>query len=166
MKRIYILDTTALLTWHLPSRDRVITCPHVVSEAREELTNAVLDAYLHTGKVGLEEPEDNYIKTAIKVSEETGDYIKLSETDIHVIALAIKYKEKGYSPVVVTDDYAIQNILTKLGIEYLSYYRRIRKGIKWVMICRRCGKIYPPNTKQRECIECGGEIIRRKNEYM
>lgn len=162
MKKIYIIDTTALISWRLPTGETVVTCPHAVSEAKGELTEAIIEAYLHTGKLDIQEPEDAYIKEAVEAAKETGDLTRLSETDIHVIALAIKYLEEGYTPIVVTDDYSIQNILNTLGIEYTSYYRRIRTPIKWIMICKQCGKIYPPETTLGKCGECGGEIVRRK----
>lgn len=165
MRKIYILDTTALISWRLPTGEAIVTCPHVVSEARGELTGAIVEAYLHTGNLNIQEPEDNYIKEAVEAAKKMGDLVKLSETDIHVIALAIKYMGKGYRPIVVTDDYSIQNILDYMGIDYMSYYRRIRTSIKWIMICKQCGKTYPPETTLERCEECGGEIVRRRARF-
>ena len=165
MKKIHIVDTTALISWRLPIGEDIVTCPHVVSEARGELTGAIVEAYLHTGKLNIQEPEDIYIKEAMEAAKKTGDLGKLSETDIHVIALAIKYLREGYKPIVVTDDYSIQNILDYMGIDYMSYYRRIRTSIKWIMICKQCGKTYPPETTLERCEECGGEIVRRRARF-
>jgi len=32
----------------------------------------------------------------------------------------MELKDSGYAPQIVTDDYSIQNVATKMGIEFLS----------------------------------------------
>ncbi|HEX69286.1 MAG TPA: hypothetical protein ENG10_03210, partial [Candidatus Bathyarchaeota archaeon] len=51
-------------------------------------------------------------------SKRTGDFKYLSQADIEVLALALQLKNSGENPTVVTDDYSMQNVANKLGIEF------------------------------------------------
>lgn len=161
MNRIYILDTTALLSWIIPEGKNIV-CTHVLSEVMDELTLTVVDGYIKSGKIIIKDPEEKYILEAVKLARDTGDYVKLSETDIHIIALALEYHEENEDVVVVTDDYSIQNILSKKNIRFQGYFRRIKKEVEWVLVCSQCGKVYPPDYPKKHCEICGGTIIRHR----
>jgi UPF0271 protein len=61
-----------------------------------------------------------FVEKATEVAKRFGLLNKLSKTDIDVIALALQLKEQGYSVTVLTDDYDIQNILQRIGIDFTS----------------------------------------------
>ncbi len=44
----------------------------------------------------------------------------LSETDISLIALCLKFKKKGYNPILITNDRALQYVAKHLNIKILS----------------------------------------------
>ena len=160
--RVYILDTTALLTSHIPDELNV-TCNRVIEEVKNEISRSIVNAFIDSGKLIIKDPDEKYVKMAEKISRKTGDYRKLSLTDLYIIALAIEYNEReNYSVYVITDDYAIQNILSLLNIEYLSCYRRIRREVMWIYVCSKCGKEYPPDFKSDICPICGGKLIRKR----
>jgi rRNA maturation endonuclease Nob1 len=78
-----------------------------------------LEYALREKKLIIKEPASDsldQVQTAIKNS---GDILRLSEVDKQLVALAITLKS-GFNPVVVTDDYSIQNILEILQIPYRS----------------------------------------------
>ena len=54
---------------------------------------------------------------AFNEAKKTGDFIVLSKADLSLIALAIEFKEKGCKPIVLTDDFALQNVCRILKIE-------------------------------------------------
>lgn len=39
----------------------------------------------------------------------------LSKADLQVLALAMELKRRGLRPLIVTDDYSIQNVTNKIG---------------------------------------------------
>ena len=157
---IFILDTTALLSWLIPSGTN-ITCSQVLEEVKNDFTHTVIEGYISSGKIQLENPDEKHISEAENIAKDTGDYIKLSETDICIIALALKYYEDK-EVTVITDDYAIQNILRRKGIKFQGYYRKIKDDVDWMLVCSYCGKIYPPTYTKKYCEECGGIVIRRR----
>jgi rRNA maturation endonuclease Nob1 len=69
---------------------------------------------------------------------------------------------KGEEVIVITDDYAIQNILEDLGIRYRPLSRKIKKRIKWIYVCSKCGKHFSTDYHEDVCAYCGGEIVRRE----
>lgn len=102
------------------------------------------------------EPPKKAIESVKKVAEKTGDIMKLSGTDIQVIALAFHLKG-----ILLTDDYAMQNVAKEMGIEYRNV---IEEGIKnkfyWKYRCKSCRRFF--HELQKECPVCGGEIKRVK----
>ena len=64
-------------------------------------------------------------------------------------------------PVVITDDYSIMNVLTRLGIGYETIrFRRPREFREWLVYCPACGATYRQNLKQ--CPRCGHPFLKRK----
>ncbi len=93
--------------------------------------------------------------------ENSGDILRLSEVDKQVVALAVTLRKKFY-PVVVTDDYSIQNILKILNIPYKSVLTQgITEVYGWIKICRGCRKKYPPDYDYEECEICGSAVYMK-----
>ena len=85
---------------------------------------------------------------------------KLSETDIRLIARALDEARSGKKPVLVTDDYSIQNVALLLGIEVETVIQPgISKAFKWIKVCRGCGRKV---TEGDVCPICGSEVIVRR----
>jgi UPF0271 protein len=95
------------------------------------------------------------IEKAVAAAKRTGDYTKLSEADISIIALALQLKI-----VLVTDDYAVANVATTLKIPVKSV---ASKGIthtrRWIAYCSACSRAFGPNAK--ECRLCGNRLRRK-----
>ena len=67
------------------------------------------------------------------------------------------------NPMVVTDDYSIQNVLKIMGIPYRSVLTKgIEDVVGWVKICKGCKKKYPSDTVLIECEICGSPIYRKR----
>ncbi|BDZ71873.1 hypothetical protein [Methanobacterium petrolearium] len=86
----------------------------------------------------------------------------MSEVDKQLVALAITLKN-NFHPVVVTDDYSIQNILEILQIPYRSVLTEgINEVYGWIKICRGCRKKYPSIYPADECEICGSALYRKR----
>jgi len=111
--RIYVLDAGAIFKRKLVY-ENMVTIPEVVKEVIDENSNV----YLSVKNLRIESASEKSLEFVKKVSKETGDIFKLSETDLKLVAKAIDEKEKGNEVVIVTDDYSIQNVAMTLGIGF------------------------------------------------
>ena len=103
------------------------------------------------------DPSKKSINIIKKTVNELGEVDRLSETDIELLALAYEIKQQKTSePVILTDDYSIQNTANFLDIRFESISQKgIKKSFKWINRCRGCGKTFKENIK--ECPICGTE---------
>lgn len=89
---------------------------------------------------------------------------ELSGTDVKLIALAVDLKGRGLDPVILTDDYGLQNLSRVLGIGYSSIATRgIRSVFEWKRTCPGCQRDF--NGKGDLCPVCGTrlrKVIARK----
>ena len=104
-------------------------------------------------KLKVFDPEKSSINEIKKTAKETGDLEKLSKTDIKVLALA---KENRLD--IVSDDYNIQNVAEKIGINYISLFSsKITKLIRWGMYCNNCRRFCDRDA----CPKCGNQLVRK-----
>jgi len=98
------------------------------------------------------EPSREAVEAVEAKCRETGDDARLSEADVHVIALA---RQTGST--ILTDDYSIQNIAMVLGIPYRPVSQKgIDAVFLWKYRCTGCRKIFDAAVK--ECPVCGSEV--------
>jgi UPF0271 protein len=78
------------------------------------------------------------------------------------LALALEFKSAGYSPLIVTDDYSIQNVANQIGVEFASLMTfGIRFRLHWILYCPACHKKYPSDYKLKACEICGTTLKRK-----
>jgi UPF0271 protein len=160
-----VLDTSAFIAGFDPST--VEAELFSVPEVEQELTKAGLpkvrfDSAVQSKKLKVKQPEPVFLGKAREASKQVGDLLYLSETDIRILALAMQLKTEGRSPIIVTDDYSIQNVTGKIGVNYsplttfgIKYY------LKWTLYCPACRKKYPPDYKYQTCKICGTTLKRK-----
>jgi len=157
--RIYILDTSAILSGKPINiiDAKLVTTPLVASELKpggRDYQNFQL-----MKETGLEicVPSEDSTKKILSVSKETGDFPRLSKTDIQIMALAIELSENDNNDVMIlTDDYSIQNVASELNIKFEPISQSgITKRFKWVYQCRGCGKKFKENINI--CPICGAK---------
>ncbi len=135
--------------------DNMVTIPEVVSEIIDE--NSRL--YFSVKSLRVESASEESMKVVLETARSTGDIHKLSETDVKLLAKALDELKMGNDVVLVTDDYAIQNVAMRLGINFEGVIqRKISKGYKWVKVCRGCGR----KVKGDVCPVCGSEAVIRR----
>ena len=147
----YIIDTSAILSGKINiSQPDYIYADSVI----EEIKNGSLEKILDSANIDIRHPDRKYVDMASEAAMKTGDYSVLSKTDIDVLALGIEY-----NGIIITDDYAIQNVAMYCGVEYAgSGIDPIKKNIVWKYRCTGCYRIY--NKYIEICPVCGHTVKR------
>ena len=154
----YALDAGAFYTGFvfLSSAYRFCTTQAVLDEVKHiKRSHGAIEALLESSNLQILNLDTKSIKKVVAAARRTGDYTKLSEADISIIALALQLEI-----VLVTDDFAVANVATTLKIRVKSV---ASKGIthtrKWIAYCSACSRAFGPNAK--ECRLCGNRLRRK-----
>ena len=130
------------------------TTSMVLAEIRHVKTPAI-EALIDAGNLKILDPDSKHIIAVKKAAEKTGDLQSLSKADTSALALAIQLEM-----TLVTDDYALANVATNMGIRVSSSSGKgIKETRKWTSYCSACGKVFGP--KETECPLCGNRLRRK-----
>jgi UPF0271 protein len=161
--KVYVLDASAIIGGFSSKEFQNYITASVISEIKDLKSKIILESAVEEGSIRIMEPESVDIKNVSDIITKSGDVLRLSNTDKNLIALAFKLKRESYDPMVVTDDYSMQNVLKIVGINYRSVLTEGIKGIYgWVKVCKGCKKNYPPEYAFDECEICGTRIIKKR----
>jgi endoribonuclease Nob1 len=154
----YALDAGAFYTGlvFLSSAYQYWTTQAIFDEVKHiKRSHGAIEVLLESNTLQVLNSDKKNIDKVVAAARRTGDYQKLSEADISIIALALQLKI-----VLVTNDYAVANVATTLKIPVKSV---ASKGIthtrRWIAYCSACGKAFGPNAK--ECRLCGNRLRRK-----
>ncbi len=163
--KIYVLDTCAFIMGLNPSllTGRFYSVPSVIKELPSGSMSLLrLRTSQEAGHLIIMNSSDEYYEKVIKISKELGELFSLSKADMQVIALALELEEKGLKPIIITDDYAIQNTAEHLGISFQSISTfGIVYEFYWQIYCPACYKIYSQEYDQTFCQICGTRLKRK-----
>jgi UPF0271 protein len=163
--KVFVLDTSAFIGGFDPltAQEEQYTVPEVRNELVADSMNVVrFNAAVESGKLTIRSPESSVLDEVKEASRKVGDIRYLSEADLQVLALALELKGNGLAPLIVTDDYSIQNVANKIGIDFTSLITfGIKVRIKWTLYCPGCYRKYLPDYKYETCEVCGTEIKRK-----
>jgi UPF0271 protein len=138
-----------------------------VPEVKKELIAGSMpwmrfNAAIENRKLTVRSPKSSVFQEIQEASRKVGDMRYLSEADLQVLALALELKNRGLSPVIVTDDYSIQNVANKIDVEFTSLMTfGIKFRFKWILYCPACYRKYPSDYKFKICEVCGTELKRK-----
>ena len=153
-----VLDTSAIIYLNdFRMFDEIFTVSDVVDEVKDKINVLKLSGI--TLKVI--DPMKSSVSEIESIAKETGDLEKLSQTDIKILALA-----KENSLTIVSDDYNIQNVAERIGINYISLFsKKITKLIQWRKYCDNCEKFF---DNRNSCPKCGNRLVRKpaKEEFI
>ena len=160
-----VLDTSAFLVGFDPlsfDRDQV-TVPKVKEEMKANSMPLLrFKTALENGRLKVLAPSEEFLNKVRASAVTVGDSFFLSETDLQILALGLELKAAGYSPQIVTDDYSIQNVATKMGIGFVALATLgIRRLLEWVRYCPACHREYAADYDARKCTICGTELKRK-----
>lgn len=166
-RRIVVIDTTALIAGYNPLTTDFehYTVPEVLEELAPESTIWLrFNAALEANRIKLKMPTPKFVKLIDVRSNKTGDYLVLSKADKQVIALALELKYHGEDPLILTGDYAVQNVIDDLGMDYSSISTfGIKHRYKWILYCPACFRRYSAQSSGHICQVCGTNLKRRVN---
>ena len=152
-----ILDSCAFLTQKHPE-GKLVTIPEI---EKELMNKQSIQYYSNLKEHNLEiiEPNKASEKWIKSKADRTGDLDVLSYVDKKILALA--YELKG---IIVSDDFAIQNVALYMGIDFVSCSgKEIEELRKWVYKCSACNHV--EDNKHNECRICGStDIFRIKSK--
>jgi UPF0271 protein len=148
----YVLDTSAILSGKdLPADSELFSSPKIVDELKHGRMKRRLDFLIESG-LKILSPSEKSKEEIVSVAENTGDVARVSDADMEILALA-----KELKAILLTDDYSIQNIASKLGVEFKGISQEgITKTIKWRIRCKGCGRYWEKMHKM--CPVCGSEL--------
>jgi endoribonuclease Nob1 len=154
----YALDAGAFYTGviFLSSAGRYYTTQAVFDEVKHiKKSHGAIEALLESNTLQIVNSDGKSIEKVVVAARRTGDYAKLSEADISIIALALQLEI-----VLVTNDYAVANVASTLKIPVKSVASKaITHTRKWIAYCSACGRAFGPNAK--ECRLCGNRLRRK-----
>ena len=140
-----------------------VTVPMVKEEIKESSIAWVrFKTAVQSRKLNVRAPKKIFMDKVKASATLVGDVFFLSEADLEVLALALELKTQGYSPLIATDDYSIQNVANQMSVEFASLATfGIRFRLQWIRYCPACHKRYPADYKSRRCEVCGTELKRK-----
>ncbi|SEL12730.1 NOB1 family endonuclease [Haloferax larsenii] len=147
-----ILDTSAFIhEYH--TDDETASIPLV----KEELTgeHAFRFDALEGAGMYVHIPGQGTVDKVLRAGGETGDKGVLSETDARLIAAAFEL-----DAILVTDDYAMQNVAEHLGVEVeVIAQDGITEQRDWKFQCQGCGREFDEDKER--CPICGMGLSRK-----
>lgn len=162
--KVLVLDTSALIMGLDPLGLDVnsYSVPEVGDELREQTGPSYrLRISSSSGKLKVRSPT---YSSRVKVADEArrlGDRYTLSDADVSVLALALDLRREGLTPIIVSDDYSVQNVAEAMGLSYQSLATfGIRQRFDWTYYCPACFRRYP-TAEALLCRVCGTRLKRK-----
>lgn len=157
-----VLDTSAFIMGFNPTKAEEAYSVRAVEDELSEGTMPQLRFRMFSDKgvLTVRPPSLRAERIIEEASSRVGESGYLSRADREVLALAMDLKLDGQDPVIVSDDYAIQNIADHLQISHssLANYGIVHR-FDWIMYCPACHRRYKPPVKK--CLICGTELRRK-----
>ncbi|MHC3437634.1 NOB1 family endonuclease [Natrialbaceae archaeon A-gly3] len=149
---MHILDSSAFIhDYH--TTEQTATIPLVREELEDE------SAYRYDAMEGsgmhIHIPNGDTTEKVRRAARESGDLEVLSDTDVRLVATAFEL-----DGVLVTDDYAMQNVAEKLNVavEFIAQ-DGIEEQRDWNYQCQGCGREFDDHKER--CPICGSDVTRK-----
>ncbi|KAF5090170.1 NOB1 family endonuclease [Methanoculleus horonobensis] len=146
-----VLDASVFFA-EIPLEGPIATTSSVVAELADTHAKCRFEVLMAAG-LAVREPRGEDLARVDAAALRTGDSGVLSGTDREILALALEL-----SAVLVTDDFAVQNVAHRLGIETQSIRQRPARPIRWRYRCSGCGRYW---KEPGDCPICGASIKRK-----
>ncbi|RAP52195.1 MAG: hypothetical protein BZ137_09115 [Methanosphaera sp. rholeuAM130] len=161
--KVYNLDASALINGFYKEDCLNVMVSSAAAEIKDINAEMLMNNCINDGILKIESVDSREYPRLNDVLLDSGDYMRLSQTDRDVVALALKYESMGHDVVTISDDYSIQNVLKLLNLKFQGVYTKgISQTVTWQKICKGCRREYPGDTKLIECDVCGSPIIRKR----
>jgi len=146
-----VLDTSFFF-YDLTVDGELYTTQSVIDELRDLRSKSRFDVLSAHG-LTLAVPSGENTEKVQAASKKSGDAGIISGTDCDILALAL-----DLGAVLYTDDFAVQNVASVLGVQITPVIQRKAERIHWKYRCSGCGRYFDHDG---ECLICGS-VIKRK----
>ena len=164
-RRVLLLDASAFISGYemLDASLEHLTVPEVAEELREgSLTRLRLENAQRSGRLKIFCPEPKYLEEVKTITLQLGEREVLSAADKQLLALGLQVKDGGREPVIVSDDYSVQNTADRMSLGFQSLSTRgIRRRFEWTIYCPGCRRIFEEPQRGGVCPICGTQLKRR-----
>jgi len=164
-ERAILLDTSAFIMGYEVSDvgGEHYTVPAVLEELRKGTLHQLrIEAAMRAGRLKALSPEGRYVSEVEAAAAELGETGALSHADRMLLALGLQLMVEGKNPVVVSDDYSVQNVADRLGLRYTSLATPgIKRRFDWEIYCPGCRQRFSGLKPGGACPVCGTALRRR-----
>jgi UPF0271 protein len=160
MKRVFLIDSSAVFSGKpLNGFEMMMTTSKIADEFKPGGRDYQRFQFLIEQGLRIIDPSEHSLKETERIIQTFGEKKRLSSADISLLALAKDLsKDQKEKPVIITDDYSIQNIAIHMGISIQSMNQNgITKRFKWERRCRGCRRTVSDDVDV--CPDCGSSII-------
>ncbi len=168
MGEVLLLDTSAFIVGYevVDVKLAHYTVPRVRDElTKDELQRLRLENALFRGLIKVTEPSKMYASELEEIVAEMGEGGALSEADKQLLSLGLQFKSEGQEPVIVSDDYSVQNVADRIGVSFRSLVTQgIKRQFRWEIYCPGCRKRFAGPQDGNVCPICGTELKRKPGE--
>ena len=165
MGKAIVLDTSALIMGYEAAEVEAehYTVPSVRGEIqRDDIRKLRLDSAIDAGRITVKTPDPKYRADVERTIGEMGEAAALSKADTELLALGAQLKGEGWETTVVSDDYSVQNVASRLGLGFKGLATQgIKRQFKWETYCPGCRKTFDEPQEEGICPICGTELKRR-----
>jgi UPF0271 protein len=130
----------------------VFTTPSVCDELKDIRSKGNFEKWCAAG-LKVISPGRQTLERVAEAAGSSRDTGVISATDADLLALAIEL-----DGVLYTDDFAIQNVASVLGVKTHPIQQRKARRIHWKYRCSGCGRYFDHDG---ECMICGAAIKRK-----
>ncbi len=158
-KRTYIIDSTAIMHFFpndkFVNEDSYLVIPDILrSEIKSFQAKAVLEVMAADKRLTYTSPSEHSLNIVKEKAKSSGDISSLSKADIHIIATALDFPGSH----VISDDNAVQNLCSFLGIKVETFFFKIKTRRVYFWKCIGCSSTF--KEKIDLCPECGNKLKR------
>ncbi|MCD6323804.1 MAG: NOB1 family endonuclease [Desulfurococcales archaeon] len=159
----YVLDAAGFFAGiHLGVNGKVYAPPQVLREVKDAHSRRALELGLSGGKVVILNPSKGSVRNVSEISSKLGEFGRLSDTDIAVLALAKDLMNICKRVVVVSDDRSVQNVALRMGATVMGVKREpLKKPRRYLYICPYCGRVF---KSPGVCPHCGVKLRRVRED--
>ncbi|MFV2015633.1 MAG: NOB1 family endonuclease [Candidatus Heimdallarchaeota archaeon] len=138
---------------HLPDiKGEFYTTQLAIDELQSPQAKHLFELFREKYRVSILIPDARYLKEVKKCSKSIGQ-IKLSETDVGILALALMLKEEG-DVLLLSDDYGLRNVGHELELKSKGIKTKGGNQLrKYNYECSACKSIF--SERIEECDICG-----------
>lgn len=155
---LYIADSAVFINGYHKENSQFITVPAVGEELKSREARMRFDLACERGTRS-EMPDPLIRAEVVGTAHHTKDADELSATDIDILAKALEHKEDA---VLLTDDYAVQNVAAVMGITVAPIsLKKIRDVLVWGKRCVGCGRKFDDGDV---CPVCGSALKKTRKK--